>query len=122
MTDRILIERIAVYAHHGVHLEEERLGQRFLISLDGRLDLGPAGRADDLTLTVSYADLAALVVSVVTGTRFKLVEALAERIARDILADFPAITSVVVRIEKPSAPVAVVLERLAVEIERHRHG
>jgi dihydroneopterin aldolase len=29
MTDRILLTRIATYAYHGLHPEEEKLGQRF---------------------------------------------------------------------------------------------
>ena len=47
MSDRILIHRIAIFAYHGVHAEEERLGQRFYVSLDCSLDLSEAGRDDD---------------------------------------------------------------------------
>ncbi|WP_375461289.1 dihydroneopterin aldolase [uncultured Enterovirga sp.] len=122
MTDRILIERIAVYAHHGVLPEEERLGQRFFISLACELDLAPAGRSDDLALSVSYADLAGLSLGIATGRRFRLIEALAETIAAEILVAYPAVEAITVRIDKPGAPVPAIVDGIAVEITRRRHG
>jgi len=120
MTDRILLTRIATYAYHGVFPEEERLGQRFYISLDCRLDLGPAGRSDDWSKTASYDQLAEIAVNVSTGQRFHLIEALAEKVAAEILAKFPAITSILVRVDKPAAPIPTILDGITIEIERHR--
>ena len=120
MTDRIVLTRIAVYAYHGIHAEEEKLGQRFYVSLECRLDLRPAAEADDWKRTVSYDRLAKIVVDVATGRRFRLIEALAEVIAKQILTTYPQIESVVVRVEKPAAPIPTILEGVAIEIERHR--
>lgn len=122
MTDRIVLSRIAVYAYHGVFPEEEKLGQRFYISLDAGLDLRPAGESDDWHRTASYDQLADIVVKVATGQRFHLIEALAERVAREILAAFPAIETIRVRVDKPAAPIPTILEGVTIEIERHRHG
>ena len=122
MADRILVHRIAVFARHGVLPEEERLGQRFYISLDCRLDLAPAGRSDEVEYTVSYADLAELAAGIATGRRFSLIEALAEAIAGEVLARFPGVEAVGVRVDKPSAPVPVVLEGVGVEVFRTRAG
>ena len=120
MPDRILVHRIAVFAHHGVLPEETRLGQRFYVSLDCRLDLSEAGRSDDVARTVSYADLAAIVVDHATQRRFDLIEALAETIAAEILRRFERIRSVTVRVDKPSAPVPAILDGVCVEIVRSR--
>jgi dihydroneopterin aldolase len=120
MTDRIILKRIAVYANHGLLAEEARMGQRFYISLDCRLDLKPAGRSDSVSKTVSYDQLAEIVTSVSANRRFKLIEAFAETIAADILAKFPTIESLIVRIDKPSAPIPAILDEIAIEIERHR--
>ena len=120
MPDRILVQRIAVFAHHGVLPEETRLGQRFYVSLDCRLDLGDAGRSDDVARTVSYADLAAIVVDLATHRRFDLIEALAETIAAEILRRFERIVSLTVRVDKPSAPVPAIIDGVAVEIVRAR--
>lgn len=122
MTDRIILKRIALYGNHGLLAEEKRLGQRFYISLDCRIDLRKAGETDDLHQTVSYDKLAEIVSTISSNTRFKLIEAFAEAIAREILATFPLIESLKVRIDKPSAPVPAILDEIAIEIERHRHG
>ncbi|MDB5590066.1 dihydroneopterin aldolase [Enterovirga sp.] len=118
--DRMLVERIAVFAHHGVLPEEERMGQRFMVSLAARLDLAPAGRSDDLARSVNYAELVDLAVRVATGRRFRLIEALAEAIAAEVLAAFPPIEEITVRIDKPSAPVSAITDGIAVEITRGR--
>ncbi|WP_298955828.1 dihydroneopterin aldolase [uncultured Methylobacterium sp.] len=120
MSDRILIQRLAVFAHHGLLAEEERLGQRFYLSLEARLDLREAGRSDAIDATVSYADLADLAVRIATGRRFRLIEALAETIAAEALAAHPVLEAITVRVDKPSAPVPHVLDGIAVEITRTR--
>ena len=122
MSDRILVTRIAVFAYHGLLEEEARLGQRFYISLDCRLDLGPAGRSDDVAQTVSYADLTEIVTRIGTERRFALIEALAEAIASEILERHAAIAEVRVRVDKPSAPVPAVIEGVAIEIRRAREA
>lgn len=122
MSDRILIDRIAVFARHGVLPEETATGQRFYVSLEARLDLGGAGRSDDLARTVSYADLAALAARIATERCFALIEALAETIAAEALAGFPRIEAITVRIDKPEAPIPLILAGVAIEITRTRRG
>ena len=60
--------------------------------------------------------------SIATGRRFRIIEALAETIAAEVLAAFPQVDRVRVTVEKPEAPVPVVMDHFAVEIERRRHG
>ncbi|KQQ42483.1 dienelactone hydrolase [Methylobacterium sp. Leaf125] len=122
MSDRILVDRIAVFAFHGLLPEEARLGQRFYVSLDVRLDLGAAGRSDDVAHTVSYADLTEIVTRIATQRRFALIEALAEAIAGEILDRHPPITEIRVRVDKPSAPVPAVIDGVAIEIVRRREA
>ncbi len=122
MSDRIIVDRIAVFAHHGVLPEEARTGQRFFLSLEAELDLGEAGRVDDLGASVSYADLAMRAVAVAEGRRFALIEALAEAIAADALAAFPRIEAITVRVDKPGAPIPAIFEGVAVAVTRRRRG
>ncbi len=122
MTDRILIQRIAVYAYHGVHPEEEKLGQRFFVSLDCAIDLSEAGRNDDWTKTACYQKLTEIVAKAATERRFHIIEALAETVAAEILATFPRIEQVTVRVDKPAAPVPAIIDAVAVEITRRRMG
>jgi 7,8-dihydroneopterin aldolase/epimerase/oxygenase len=120
--DRILVHRIAVFAYHGALPEEERLGQRFYVSLECSLDLSEAGRTDDLHATVCYGRLTEVVTAVATGQRFRIIEGLAEAIAGEILARFPPVEEVLVRVDKPSAPVPAIIDGVAVEIRRRRDG
>ena len=54
-----------------------------------------------------------------TGTRVKLIETLAERIAGRLLADFP-IEEVRVRVTKPNPPIQGHYESVGVEVVRTR--
>ena len=55
MTDRIRIEGMVFEGTHGVHEHEQRTPQPFEIDLELVLDLVPAGRTDDLDLTIDYS-------------------------------------------------------------------
>ncbi|MEE7504669.1 dihydroneopterin aldolase [Methylobacterium sp. C33D] len=118
--DLIRVSRIAVFGRHGVLAEEAVLGQRFYISLEAELDLGPAGRSDDVAGTVSYADLTAVTVAIATERRFNLIEALAETVAAEILARFARVEAITVQVDKPSAPVPAILDSVGVAITRRR--
>jgi 7,8-dihydroneopterin aldolase/epimerase/oxygenase len=120
MRDRVRIHRIAIYAYHGVHAEEMRLGQRFYVSLDACLDLGEAGREDRWESTVCYGQLTEIVNRIATGRRFAIIEALAEAIAQEALAAFPRLEAITVSVEKPSAPVPAIIDGVTVEITRRR--
>jgi len=122
VSDHVLVHRIAVFAYHGVHPEEERLGQRFYVSLECSLDLSEAGRNDDWHATVCYGQLTEVVTAAATGRRFRIIEGLAEAIATGILERFPRVADVTVLVEKPEAPVPYVMEGVSVEIRRERHG
>ena len=122
MSDRIIVDRIAIYAYHGVHAEEERLGQRFYVSLDCCVDLRVAGENDSWENTICYVQLTELVSRIATGQRFKIIEALAESIAQAALSIFPRLKAITVRIDKPSAPVPAIIDGVTVEITRSRNG
>lgn len=120
-TDAIVLEGLVFYGYHGVHPEEQRLGQRFVVDLEVHCDLHPAGTTDDPGGTVSYSDLYRLAREVVQGRPRALIESVAEEIAAGVLARFPAVESVRVTVWKPHAPVAgSVLERVGVRVTRQR--
>lgn len=115
--DRIVLQGIRFYGHHGVTEAERELGQPFQVDVELRLDLRRAGRSDALSATVNYAEVHQAVVEVGTKERFYLLEALAERIAQAILERFP-VKEVKVRASKPSPPIQGELQLVGVEIVR----
>lgn len=119
--DRIILQNMTFFGYHGVAPEEQVLGQRFQVDLEATLDLAPAGRTDAVADTMNYQEAFHLVEEIVTTRKFKLIEALAETIAAAVLGRF-AVESVVVRIRKPSVPIAGMLDFSAVEIVRRRSG
>jgi dihydroneopterin aldolase len=118
--DKICINGIKTYGHHGALPEEKRLGQPFLVSLELELDVHPAAAGDDLNLTVNYADAIQRVETALKGPPAHLIETLAERIADAILLDFPRVQRVTVEVAKPYAPVATDFKGIAVIITRGR--
>lgn len=118
--DTIHIKKLEVFANHGVIPEENILGQKFVISADMSLELGDAAKNDDLTESVHYGLAAALIKEVCEKTTFKLIEKLAEEIAKALLLKFN-IEKVRITVEKPWAPVKLPMETVSVEIERGWH-
>ena len=59
--DAIHVEGLKLWARVGVLPEERSLGQWFVVNLTIWLDLAPAGRSDDLSLTVDYGQAVAAI-------------------------------------------------------------
>lgn len=115
--DRILLQGIQFYGYHGVYDEERRLGQRFVVDVELRLDLAGAASGDDVSATVDYSQVQAVVLEIGTGQQFKLLETLATRIASALLERFP-IRQVTVRATKPAPALPAVLAGVSVEVTR----
>jgi 7,8-dihydroneopterin aldolase/epimerase/oxygenase len=119
--DHILLEDMVFHGRHGTLQAERELGQPFVVSVELRLDLRPAGTSDDLLKTVDYGEVHNMAREVVEGPPVQLIETLAERIAAGVLDDHPAIEAVRVKIAKPHVRLDdTVLAGSAVEILRHR--
>lgn len=117
--DKIMARRLRFYGCHGVLEEEKKRRQPFEVDLDLYLDLQHAGFSDDLQQTVNYDQAFHLVRVIVEQEHFNLIEALAERIAAAVLAEFP-VQEVEVTLYKPEAPVAGEFKYFAVKIHRLR--
>jgi dihydroneopterin aldolase len=117
--DVLSVHGIDAYGFHGVAPEERVLGQRFSVDLDLQIDLQEAGLSDRLTDTLSYVDVVARTQASIGGSSCELIEAVAERLAAEIL-QFPMVKSVRVRLRKPHIPVASFSGAVSVAIVRHR--
>lgn len=105
------------YGCHGVLPEEKQNPQPFIVDLELSLDLGPAGRSDNLEDTVDYGAVFKYVRDLVEGRSFNLLEALAQAIA-DKLLEKLVLAEVKVTVKKPLAPVEGDFKYFAVIIER----
>ncbi len=119
--DRILLNGMVFYGRHGTLPAERELGQPFLVDVELRLDLHPAGLSDDLARTVDYGQVHRRVREIVEGPPVNLTETVAERIATAILEEHPPVEAVRVQVAKPHVRLEdTVLAGSAVEILRHR--
>ncbi len=115
--DRIQLKGMVFFGHHGVSPEEQSLGQRIEVDLEVETDLEPAGRADDPSLTIDYAELYRLTRDVVEGDSVALLETLAQAVSDRVRGDFD-VSAVWVKVMKPGAPIeGSVLRYAAVEVQ-----
>lgn len=117
VTDYIEITGIRGFGYHGVLAEERATGQDFIVDVVMHVDTRAAAQTDDLALTVNYAEVAERVHARIVGDPVDLIETLAEGIASDVLG-FVGVTSVEVRVHKPSAPIPVPFDDVVVRITR----
>jgi dihydroneopterin aldolase/2-amino-4-hydroxy-6-hydroxymethyldihydropteridine diphosphokinase len=122
MADRVFVSNLCLHGRHGVFPEEARLGQKFFLDIACDFDSEDCTRDDDVRCAVNYATICEVAASVSEGGPFKLIETLADRIASAVLDRFFRVSCVVVRIRKPSAPIAFALDHVGVEITRERRA
>ena len=113
--DRIRLRGISLYGCHGVTPAEREVGRPFEVDVELVLDLSAAAETDDLGTTVDYAAVCAVVKRVHEAGPYHLLEAMAGRMAKDILGAF-AVDEVTVRVRKPHPPVGAIVGAAEVEI------
>ena len=104
---------------HGYYDYEMLNPQPFEVDVELVLNLQPAGIDDDLEKTIDYAHVYDVTRQIVESTSFRLLEALAEAISHELLADFE-VTEVTVRVRKPEVQLGGPLDYAGVEISRGR--
>ncbi len=117
--DRIALRGLRVRGRHGVLPAERRDGQVFVVDAVLTVDTRAAAAADDLTLTVDYAALAARLADVVAGEPVDLIETLVARLADVCLTD-PLVAEAEVTVHKPEAPVGLPFADVSVTVVRGR--
>lgn len=121
MRDHISIENLEIFANHGVLDAEVVLGQKFIISVDMFFDSSLAGITDDLTNTINYAEVCDFLSEYVRKNTFKLIETIAENVARELLLRYDMLDEVSVTVKKPWAPIGHPLENVLITISRKWH-
>ena len=57
MYDTITIKDLEVFAHHGVYKEENKLGQKFLVTAKLFTDFSDATENDDIDKSIDYGEV-----------------------------------------------------------------
>ena len=118
MRDVILLEGVQIPAALGVTAAERRMRRPVRLDVELERDLRVAGRGDRISSTIDYKTVYDAIEKVAAGQDHRLVEALAERIASALLAQFE-VEAATVTVRK-SRPFAGVVESAGVRIRRVR--
>lgn len=108
------------YGYHGTDPSERKIGQRFIINIQLTASLKKAGISDRIEDTVNYVKIFNETENIVENQKFNLLEALARKIALNILEEHDIINKVKVSVRKPQVPIPGMTgnSEVCIEIER----
>ena len=117
ISDKIFLEDLRIEAVIGIQEWERRVRQTVSLNLEMVTDAKRAAASDDIEQALDYKSIAKHLIGVVEASEFKLVETLAETLARIVVTEF-AVSWVRLSVSKPGAiegsrNVGVVIERSA---------
>lgn len=103
MKSYIMLENVRLFANHGVFEQETKVGNVFKLDVKVGVDLEEASLSDELTDTVSYADIYQVVKEEMAKPS-KLLEHVAGRIVRRLKDEYKTIESVEIKLSKQNPP------------------
>ncbi len=116
----IRINNARFYAHHGVLEQERTNGGLFEIDAEMTCNVTEAEAEDNLKKTLDYEKAYKFIKDVVSEKKFFLIEALAYRIAVNIISNFSMVQKVVIKVRKPSPPLGGLTDYVEVEHTEYR--
>ncbi|MBP9996146.1 MAG: 2-amino-4-hydroxy-6-hydroxymethyldihydropteridine diphosphokinase [Lachnospiraceae bacterium] len=120
--DEIRIKGLKVYAYHGVFAQEKNEGQNFIVNAVLHTDTKYVARRDDYNEATDYSKVCTTIESVMTETKYDLIETVAEKVAEKILLTYAHIKAVDIEVCKPEAPMPMEVENVSVKIHRAWHN
>ena len=117
--DCIKIENIKLYAYHGCLEEEAKIGTDYRVDIKVWVDLSKSSRSDELSDTVDYMQLNAIVKEQMQ-IRSKLLEHVSKRILDCIFQRIPMVRKAKVSVAKINPPIAGNVEKVTIALWRKR--
>ncbi|GAA2410427.1 dihydroneopterin aldolase [Mycolicibacterium llatzerense] len=121
MADRIELRGLTVRGNHGVFDHERRDGQDFVVDITVWIDLAAAALSDELSDTLDYGALAQQAADIIAGPARNLIETVSAEIADSVMTD-QRVHAVEVVLHKPSAPIPLTFNDVAVVARRSRRA
>jgi 7,8-dihydroneopterin aldolase/epimerase/oxygenase len=120
MLNIIRIKKATFYGYHGVLSEEQSVGGKFEADVDIYTDFSKAAEKDSLNQTVDYEKVYKFMYQLALGQKYYLIEALAAKIADELLRKFSAIEKVAVRVRKNNPPLGGLVDCVEVEVVKEQ--
>ena len=119
--DEIKICDLEVFANHGVYEEENKLGQKFIISATLYLNTRVAALDDDLNFSVNYGEVCHFITDYMHNHTYKLIETVVENLAQELLINFSLLLGAEIELKKPWAPIGLPIQYASIKIRRFWH-
>ncbi len=113
----IIIEGMEFFAYHGCFIEEQIIGNRFLVDLELNVDTTEAEKTDNLSTTINYQHVY-LIVKEEMNIKSQLLENVASRIIVSVKEKYPEIQNIKVKVSKLNPPLGGKMEKVSVVIEK----
>ena len=120
MQSIIRIKKATFYGYHGVMSEEQSVGGKFEADVDIYTDFAEAAKKDSLNQTIDYHKVYKVLYQLVLEQKYYLIEAVASKIADELLTKFAAIEKIAVRVRKNNPPLGGVVDCVEVEVIKER--
>lgn len=119
MNDIIKIKSLEVFGYHGVFDEEKKLGQKYYINIELKLDKTFREIDGNMNKTVDYSKLVNSVREFFISDKWDLLESVANELVFFIFKEFSNISEVSVEINKPAYHVCLGFDSMSVCAKRN---
>ena len=118
--DKIIIKGSHFLCNIGVTKKERNEKQEIIIDVTLFVDVRKASQTDNIKYAVNYSNVYDLLKKIVEKKEYKLIETMAENIAKEILNKF-SVENVLIKIKKPEVLADKNVNYTAVEIIRGKN-
>ena|SRR5690554_1311028 len=116
---RIKLQNIRVFSNHGCLEEEAKIGSEYRVDLEIAADLGISAQSDELSDTVDYVHLNAIVKEEM-AKRAKLLEKVAQCIIDRIFDEIALVNEVNIEVSKINPPIGGDVEMVTIAMKQNR--
>lgn len=117
--DKIVLHNMEFFAYHGFYDEEQKIGNKYAVTITLLLDLSKPGLSDRLSDTVSYEDVYKYVKKIMDKPT-RLLENIANNISEALFTNYTQIRNVEISVSKYNPPIGGVCEKAEIIIYRTR--
>ena len=113
----IEIEGMEFYAYHGHFIQEQVVGNKFLVNASIQTDCSKAGKSDDLHDALDYQKVYNLIKEEM-GEKSFLLEHICNRILDRLYKEFPDIQKATIKVSKINPPMGGQIKKVSVTMIR----
>nr|WP_288837601.1 dihydroneopterin aldolase [uncultured Flavobacterium sp.] len=118
--ETIKLKNIRTFSYHGCLVEEGKIGSEYTVNIEIKANLQQSTQSDELADTVDYVHLNRIIVEEM-AIRSKLLEHVAKRINKRVLAELPMVMKTIVEVSKINPPIGGDVESVTLILEESRN-